>query len=81
MQEVLEMVRTEQLLNSMGEEVRVWVRDRKQKTCAGAGELVDDYELARKTGKVDMNRKSGEKKQQSGSPAWCLSCASWTQGV
>ena len=59
MQEVLEMVRTEQLLNSMGEEVRVWVRDRKQKTCAGAGELVDDYELARKTGKVDMNRKSG----------------------
>ena len=32
------------------------------------------YELARKTGKVDMNRKSGEKKQQSGSPARCFSC-------
>ena len=63
-QEVLEMVGTEQLLNSMGEDVRVWVRERKPKTCAGAGELADDYELARKTGKVDMNRKSGEKKQQ-----------------
>ena len=45
---------------------------RRPKTCAGAGELVDDYELARKTGKVDMNRKSGEKKQQSGSPAQCF---------
>ena len=46
--------------------------------CTGVGELVDDYELARKTGKVDMNRKSGEK-QQSGSPArmW----TSWTQGI
>ena len=33
---------------------------------------MDDYELARKTGKVDMNRKSGEKKQQSGSPAQCF---------
>ena len=42
--------------------------------CVGAGELADDYELARKTGKVDMNRKSDEKKQQSGSPAWCFSC-------
>ena len=64
MQEVLEVVRTEQLLNSMGEEVRVWVREGKSKMCAGAGELVDNYELARKNGKVDMNRKSGEKKQQ-----------------
>ena len=77
-QEVLEVVRTEQLLNSMVEEVRVWVRERKPKMCTGAGELVDDYELARKTGKVDMNRKSGEK-QQSGLPArmW----TSWTQGI
>ena len=33
---------------------------------------MDDYELARKTGKMDMNRKRGEKKQQSGSPAQCF---------
>ena len=39
-----------------------------------AGELADDYELARKTVKVDLNRKSGEKKQSSGSPAWWFSC-------
>ena len=74
MQEVLEVVRTEQLLNSMGEEVRVWVREGKSKMCAGAGELVDNYELARKNGKVDMNRKSGEKKQQNRSPARCFAC-------
>ena len=37
---------------------------------------MDDYELARKTGKVDidMDRKTGEKKQQIGSHAWCSSC-------
>ena len=73
-QEVLEVVRTEQLLNSMGEEVRVRVREGKSKTCTRAGELVHNYELARKTGKVDMNRKSGEKKQQNGSPAQCFAC-------
>ena len=61
-QEVVEVVGTEQLLNSMGEYVYVWVRERKPKTCAEAGELADDYELARKTGQVDLNRKSGEKK-------------------
>ena len=33
---------------------------------------MDDYELARITGKVVMNRKSEEKKQQSGSPAQCF---------
>ena len=58
--------RNKQLLNSMGEEVRVWV--------AGVDELADNYELARKTGKVDLNRKSGEKKQQSRLPAQCFSC-------
>ena len=42
-QEVLEVVRTEQLVNSMREEVCVWVRERKPKTCTGARELVDDY--------------------------------------
>ena len=33
---------------------------------------MDDYQLTRKTGKVDTNRKSGEKKQQSESPAQCF---------
>ena len=44
--------------------------------CAGAWELVDNYELARKTGKVDidMDRKTGEKNQQIGLPARCFSC-------
>ena len=43
MQEVLEMVGTEQLLNAMGDDVRVWVNERKPKTCAEAGELADTW--------------------------------------
>ena len=37
---------------------------------------MDNYELARKTGKVDidMDRKTGEKNQQIGLPARCFSC-------
>ena len=76
-QEVLEVFRTEQLVNSiMREEFCVWVHEIKPKTCVGGGELVDDYEHARKTGKVDMDmdRKTGEKKQQIRSHAQCFSC-------
>jgi len=42
-QEVLEFVAVEQLLNVMPEDIRVWVRERKPKTAAEAGELADDY--------------------------------------
>ncbi len=49
---IQEVVECEQLLNSMTEEVRVWVAERKPKTCAKAGELTDDYVQARKNGKA-----------------------------
>ena len=42
--------------------------------CEEAEELADDYQLARKTRTVDLNRKSGEKKQSSGSTAWWFPC-------
>lgn len=70
----MEDVGTEQLLNSMAEGICVWVKERKPKTYRGAEKLEDDYELIRKSGKVDLNRSSGEKKQQSGLPARCFSC-------
>ena len=49
-QDVLEMIATEQLLNTVSEEVRVWVRERKPKTTAEAGQLAEDYVQARKGG-------------------------------
>ena len=48
LQEVLEVVRTERLLNSIREDVRVLVRDRKPKTCTGAGVFADNYDLPRR---------------------------------
>lgn len=39
---MLERMPREQLLNSIVENVRVWVRKRKPKTCAEAGGLADD---------------------------------------
>ena len=82
MQKVLEVVRTEQLLNSMGEEVRVWAQEGKSKTCTGAGELVDNYELARKTGKVDMKQEEwGEEATKwIASSVFCM-WTSWTYSV
>ena len=58
------MVRIEQLLNSTEEEVRVWVRDRKSKKCAGAGELVDNYELARRLGRWTLTGRVGRRKDE-----------------
>ena len=48
LQEVLEVVRTERLLNSIREDVRVLVRDRKPKTGGGAGVFADNYDLPRR---------------------------------
>ena len=59
-QDVVEMVATEQLINSMADEVRVWVRERKPETCAEAGELADDYERARKNMKLEGTRKEAK---------------------
>ena len=51
-EEVLEQLAVEQLLESMPEDVRIWIRERKPKTCAEAGELADDYVHA---GQVEWN--------------------------
>ena len=59
-QDVVQLVATEQLINSMADEVRVWVRERKPGTCMEAGELADDYERAKKNMKVESARKGGK---------------------
>ena len=40
---VFDMMVREQLLNTLPEEVRVWVRERKPKSCEEAGQLAEDY--------------------------------------
>ena len=42
-EDVLEALTTEQLLNVLPEKMHVWLRERKPRTCAEAGELADDY--------------------------------------
>ena len=46
-QEVLEKIAIEQFLSAVTEEVRVWVREHKPKTCAEAGHWADEYTQAR----------------------------------
>ena len=47
MQEIKEVIGIEQFLNSLPSEKRVWVSEKKPRTCIQAGELADEYELAR----------------------------------
>ena len=65
--EVQEIIAVEQLLDSMSDEIRSRVRERKPKTCAEAGELADDIERARRSSKAEGSRK-GEKRQFSPPP-------------
>ena len=46
-QDALEKLGVEQLLSALPEEVRVWVREHKPKTCAEAGQWADEYTQAR----------------------------------
>ena len=47
-QRVLEQVAIEQLLSTLPRDVHIWVRERKPETVIKAGQLADDYALARK---------------------------------
>ena len=53
---VIEAVTTEQLLNGMLGELNMWVRERKPRTSALAGELADDYEQAHGGAKVEVSQ-------------------------
>ena len=41
------MIGIEQFLTTLPLEKRAWVKERKPETCVKAGELADEYELAR----------------------------------
>ena len=55
-EEVIEAVTTEQLLNGMPGELKMWVRERKPRTSALAGELADDNEQAHGGAKAEVSQ-------------------------
>ena len=58
---VAEKMLTEQLLNAMPEDLRVWLSEKKPTTVAEAGRLADDYVLARKRNRVGASKQSGNR--------------------
>ena len=73
-QDVLEMIATEQLLNTVSEEVRVWVRERKPKTTAEAGQLAEDYVQARKGGTRTTPNRGANRGQEPIDRRRCHTC-------
>ena len=47
-EDVLELIATEQRLEALPTNIRIWVRERKPKTAIEAGQLADDYVQARR---------------------------------
>ena len=48
MDDIKEAIGIEQFLNTLPPEKRIWLTERKPRTCVEAGELADEYEQARK---------------------------------
>ena len=63
-EEIWQKVATEQLLNTLPGDVRIWVSERKPKTAEQAGQLADDYVQARgrstEDGKRELCRGTGK---------------------
>ena len=68
-EKVVEAVVQEQLLNTLPQYLRVWVRERKPTTSLEAGQLADDYVQARKLGSSgEENRRVGLGWRSEGNP-------------
>ena len=71
----MEAVAMEQFLNSLPMEKWAWVRDKKPDTCILAGELADDYELARNVEFQEKPQDQQVQKQTTSPPKkWCTHC-------
>ena len=82
-QQIREAIVTEQLLSTLPEEIRVWVKERKPKTSMEAGVLADDYIQARKAFADQKKVDQGKRQEKRETPArkWCRLCESgahWT---
>ena len=68
--DVIDAIVTEQFVNVLPEDVKVWVKERKPKTSEEAGRLAEDYRQARKAELWS----SGSKPAKHGGPKSCYSC-------
>ena len=76
-EEVLERLVVEQLANTMPTEIRVWVAERKPRTGAEAGRLVDDYLQARRHVRQGIQGTAKERSTGgAGEPRKCHRCGS-----
>ena len=72
---IKEQVALEQFISTLALEKRAWLRDKKPDTCIAAGELADEYELARKLESQEKLSEKKLKKSSSGTPRkWCSYC-------
>ena len=65
---VAEKMITEQLLNMMPNDLRIWLSEKKPTSCREAGCWADDYVLVQQRSWVDVPRSIQDCKQPSGSP-------------
>ena len=73
-EEVIEALTTEQLLNEMPGELKMWVRERKPRTSALAGELADDYVQAHRGAKVEVSQRHDVRRTGWVPPTKCYTC-------
>ena len=69
MDEVVDMLVVEQILDTMGSDLKIWVSEKKPKSGSEAGGLADDY--------IQARRDVGDKrlaKERAGEPKRCHSC-------
>ena len=59
-----DLIVREQLINSLPDDVRIWVKERKPKTSEEAGALADDYVQARKKSGKEDHGNAGDRKQE-----------------
>ena len=55
-EEVIEKLATEQFVTKASEDVRVWIREHKPKTCAVAGQWADEFQLARRNSRAPAQK-------------------------
>ena len=58
-QTIIDAVVTEQFVEVLPDEVRVWVKERKPRSSKEAGRLVEDYRQARKTELLSLTSSGG----------------------
>ena len=64
-QGIKEATGVEQFLNGLQVEKRAWVKDKKPTTCIQAGELADEYELARNQNQEPQDQADTPPRKQS----------------